>query len=151
MAIRPYLFATFLPSLLLAACATPPATSAAQIEVDRQILEASQKIQAAQADLYRAGALNHPTKKKPTPISGNQQRIDVTWQGDALQLLNKLAHDRGLAFAFTGVRLPLPVSIDVKDAPYSNVLDMVRAQIGYRASIMQEQDRVVLQFNRPQC
>lgn len=150
MTMPRYPLITFLIGLALTGCATQQKTDNAQVEIDRQILEASQKIQSAQADLYQAGALNQPTTKLPISIVDNQQRVTLSWQGDALQLLNKLAHDRRLAFSFMGVRMPLPVNIDVKDAPYDTVMQMVRAQIGYRAEISQYPDKLVLQFNRPQ-
>jgi len=150
MSLSRFPLAVLLASLVLTGCATQQKVDNAQSEIDRQILEASQKIQAAQADLYQAGALNQPTKKLSISIVDNQQRVTVSWQGDALQLLNKLAHDRGLTFSFMGVRMPLPINIDVKDASYDSVIQMLRAQIGYRADINQTPDKLVLQFNRPQ-
>ena len=150
MAMPHYTLAGLLIGLALTGCATQPNTSNGQAEIDRQILDASQKIQSAQADLYQAGALNQATTKVPVSITDNQHRVTLSWQGDALQLLNKLAHDRGLAFSFMGVRMPLPVNIDVKDASYDAVMQMVRAQIGYRADVTQYPDKLVLQYNRPQ-
>jgi defect-in-organelle-trafficking protein DotD len=150
MAMPRYTLVGLLIGLALTGCATQPNTVNAQTEIDRQILDASQKIQSAQADLYQAGALNQATKKVPVSITDNQHGVTLSWQGDALQLLNKLAHDRGLAFSFMGVRMPLPVNIDVKDASYDAVMQMVRAQIGYRADVTQYPDKLVLQYNRPQ-
>ncbi|WP_321959538.1 DotD/TraH family lipoprotein [Burkholderia cenocepacia] len=150
MATPRYPLAGLLIGLALTGCATPPKTDNAQVEIDRQILDASQKIQSAQADLYQAGALNQATTKLPVLIVDDQHRVTLSWQGDALQLLNKLAHDRGLAFSFMGVRMPLPVNIDVKDASYDAVMQMVRAQIGYRADVTQYPSKLVLQYNRPQ-
>lgn len=140
--------------LALAGCATPPKTgtetTSAQSEVDREILEASRRIQTAQADLYQAGALNQDTSKPSVPILDDQQHVTLSWQGDALQLLTKLTRDRGIALSVMGVHMPLPVNIDVRDAPYSTVIDMLRAQVGYRADISQQADKLVLQYNRPQ-
>lgn len=139
--------------LALAGCATQPKTgteTSAQSEVDREILEASRKIQTAQADLYQAGALNHDTSKQSVPILDDQQHVTLSWQGDALQLLTKLTRDRGIALSVMGVHMPLPVNIDVRDAPYGTVIDMLRAQVGYRADISQQADKLVLQYNRPQ-
>lgn len=139
-------------SLVLAGCAAtkPKPTPNAQGEVDRQILEASRKIQLAQAELYQAGAVNQETTKVSIPITGDQQHVTLSWQGDALQLVTKLARDRGLGLSVMGVRMPLPVNIDVKNAPYSTVIQMLGAQIGYRAEISQQSDKLVLQYNRPQ-
>jgi defect-in-organelle-trafficking protein DotD len=140
-------------SLVLAGCATTkPKTTPnnAQVEVDRQILEASRKIQFAQAELYQAGAVNQETTKVPIPITDDRQHVTLSWQGDALQLVTKLARDRGLDLSVMGVRMPLPVNIDVKNTPYSTVIQMLRAQIGYRAEISEQSDTLVLQYNRPQ-
>ncbi|KNH09807.1 IncI1 plasmid conjugative transfer protein TraH [Candidatus Burkholderia brachyanthoides] len=150
MATLRYPLTALLIGLALTGCATQPKVDSAQTEIDRQILEASQKIQTTQADLYKAGVLNQETAKQPVSIGDNQHPITLTWQGDALQLLNKLAHDRGLGFSFMGVRMPLPVNIDVKNASYDAVMQMVRSQIGYRADVTQYPDKLVLQYNRPQ-
>lgn len=150
MSMPRYTLSALLAGFALTGCASQPKVDHAQAEIDRQILEASQKIQAAQADLYQAGAINQETTKPPVSITNDSQRITLSWQGDALQLLAKLAHDRGLAFSFMGVRMPLPVNVDVKDMSYDAVMQMLRAQIGYRADINQSPDRLVLQYNRPQ-
>jgi len=56
----------------------------------------------------------------------------------------------GLSFATAGVKLPLPVNLSVKDEPFRGLLQLLRAQIGYRAAVRQEGDRIVLAYNRPQ-
>ncbi|CAG9261013.1 Conjugal transfer protein TraH [Burkholderia diffusa] len=168
----------------LAGCATPPKPANAQAEIDRQILSAAQKIQAAQADLYQAGAINQVVNRPPEHINqagainqvvnrppehinqagainqvvnrppehiiDDRNRVTLWWQGDAIQLLDKLAHDRGLTFSYIGVRMPLPVNVNVENETYDTILRLVRTQIGYRAQITRDQDRLVLQFNRPQ-
>lgn len=152
MATRRFSLAILSISFALAGCGTTQhkTTSNAQVEVDRQILEASRKIQSAQAELYQAGAINQETTKPSIPITYDQQHVTLSWQGDALQLVTKLALDHGLGLSTMGVRMPLPVNIDVKNAPYSTVIQMLRAQVGYRAEISQQSDKLVLQYNRPQ-
>lgn len=135
--------------LALAGCAVQPVADNAQAEVDRQILEASQKILNSQAALYKAGALNQPVPVRPATVPEDQQRITLSWQGDALQLLDKLAHERGQVFSVIGLRMALPVNIEVSGAPYDSVMDMLRAQIGYRAEISQSAEKLVLQYNAP--
>lgn len=132
----------------LAGCAGDnPAPKSADADIDLQILEASRKIQAAQAGLYQAGVM----ARKPMTYAGpdTTQLITVSWAGDALQLLAKLAHDHGLSFAFMGVRLPLPVRVDVQDATIETVLAQLRAQVGYRAQIVEQGDTLMLQYNSP--
>ncbi|MRU28330.1 DotD/TraH family lipoprotein [Xylella fastidiosa] len=150
MATPRYTLTSLFICLAFTGCATQPKAENAQVQIDRQILDASQKIQSAQAELYQAGALNQATTKLPLSIVDDQHRVTLSWQGDALQLLNKLAHDRGLTFSFIGLRMPLPVNIDVKDVSYDDVIQLIRTQIGYRANITQYTHKMVLQYNQPQ-
>jgi len=146
--MRWFRFPFFVGLAILAGCAwhSPPVQSA-DTDIDSQILEATQKIQGAQANLYQAGVM----ARQPMVYAGlgTTQLITLTWHGDALQLLAKLAHDHRLAFAFTGVRLPLPVRIDVHDASIETVLAQLRAQIGYRAQIVEQGEMLTLQYNPP--
>lgn len=139
----------------LAGCATapPPSTGPgddAQATVDRQIFAAAEKIQRAQAALYQAGALDSAVPPAASEIKDDEQRVSLTWKGDAAELAQQLARDRGLGFVTTGVRLPLPVNLTVTDEPFRGVLQLLRAQIGYRAAITWQADRVMLEYNRPQ-
>ena len=120
----------------------------AQGEVDRQILEASRKIERMQLQLVQAGAQNPAPKTVPVGVLSNDQTISLKWKGDAYQLLSKLAAEHGLKFVAIGVRLPLPVAIHVKNQPFEAVLDVIRAQTGYRASVVQSANKLTLQFNR---
>ncbi|NWC89948.1 DotD/TraH family lipoprotein [Pseudomonas reactans] len=139
--------------LLLAAglggCATKPNSVDAQTEIDRLILDSARTIQAAQADLYQAGALNKPATPPVARIFSGQQPITFAWKGDAHLLLQTLAQDRGLSFSTVGLRLPLPLNMDVKDMPFDTVLTQVSAQIGYRASIDKGTSSLVLRYTRP--
>lgn len=137
---------------VLGGCAAPPQitrTDNAQGEVDRHILEASRKIERMQRQLVQAGALNQQVKTVPISIGSDEQPLSISWKGDAFQLLEKLAADRGLAFASIGVRLPLPVAINVQDETFEGVLEAIQAQTAYRASVVKTADKVTLQFNRP--
>ena len=150
MPIRIPLFLT-VAAILLAGCATPtPVAHDTRTDIDQQILDAAKKIQAAQTELYQAAAINRESEKPAIAITENEQLITIAWQGDALQLLNKLAHDRGLQFTSLGIKQSLPVNVDVKASPFTDVLDQVRAQVGYRATVTQYPDKLMLQYNRPQ-
>lgn len=137
----------------LAGCASPAKTTTTDLntEIDRQLLDAAAKIQVLQAELYQAGVLS---RRPPPTQSGSldaSQAITLAWQGDALQLLSRLARDRGLQFAFMGVRQPLPVNVNVRLATFDTVLAQVRAQVGYRAEITLQPDTLVLHFNAPRA
>lgn len=133
----------------LAGCATKSNPADAQTEIDRLILDSARTIQAAQADLYQAGALSKPANPSAARIFSGQQPISFTWKGDAYLLLQTLAQDRGFSFSTVGLRLPLPLNMDVKDMPFDTVLTQVSAQIGYRASIDRGTTSLVLRYSRP--
>ena len=105
-------------ALALGGCASKKPDESAQQLIDQQILEASQRIEMAQADLYQQGAINsRVVMRLPSTIVDDKQRVSLKWQGDAVELLAALARDRGLEFSFMGVRMPLPVDIDVNKVP----------------------------------
>lgn len=148
---------TLVAAAALAGCASTPketptaATPAeAQALVDAQIMEAAAKIQRAQAELFQAAALNEAVPPQPADIRDDGQPVTLSWRGDAAELLRRLARDRGLNFASAGVRLPLPVKISVRNEPFAGVLQLLRAQIGYRAVVSQVGDRIILEYSRPQ-
>lgn len=136
----------------LGGCASPPVEKSdkAQAEVDRQIMDASRKIERMQLQLVQAGALNQTPRTIPVAALGEDQAISISWRGDAYQLLAKLASDRRLEFESIGVRLPLPVAIKIQDQSFDAVLDAIRAQTGYRADVLKSGGKLTLRFNRPQ-
>ena len=151
MDLNRYPFVALLAAIALTGCASKQPDVSAQALIEQQILEASQKIEAAQVDLYQAGALNsRVVMRYPNTNLDDKQFVTIDWQGDAVQLLTKLAQDRGERFEYMGLRLPLPVNIKVNGVQYQAVLSMLRAQIGYRAAITETPGKLVLQYNRPQ-
>ena len=85
----------------------------------------------------------------PLPVSvirADTDRLTFSWNGDAVELLNALARARGLAFSYAGVRLPLPVDIEVQSMTYANVLRTIEMQTAWRASLMTYPGQMVLQF-----
>ncbi|WP_137808375.1 DotD/TraH family lipoprotein [Pseudomonas sp. G(2018)] len=133
----------------LTGCATKSNPADVQTEIDRLILDSARTIQAAQADLYKAGALSKPANPTPARIFSGQQPLTFTWKGDAYLLLQTLAQDRGFSFSSVGSRLPLPLNMDVKDMPFDMVLTQISAQIGYRASVDKGVTSLVLRYSRP--
>jgi defect in organelle trafficking protein DotD len=137
--------------ILLAGCAsTPQADAPAPAAIiDQQILEAASKVQAAQAELYRVGALNQPVAVPAVLDAGQATGITLSWKGDALALLGKLAAERGMDFSPLGTPLPLPVVVNVSGASFEQVINQLRSQVGYRATIELSDNVVRLQYNRP--
>lgn len=136
----------------LSGCATQkPQFTATEADavVQENLQEAAEKIQLSQAELYQAGMLSQQGLKRPVRVTADLQPVSIDWSGDAKQLLNKLASDRGLDFYMTGVEQPLPVVIEVENKPYDEVVQMVQAQVGYRAQITQDSNALALKYQRP--
>lgn len=144
-----HLLALAITASLLSGCATTQKEEDAQVEIDRLILDSARTIQAAQADLYKAAALSKPAAT-PQRIYSDTQPLSFTWKGDAFLLLQTLAQERGYNFQVEGLRLPLPLNMDVKDQPFAAVLDAVRAQVGYRANVTASLGRITLSYQKPQ-
>ncbi|MGJ3289491.1 DotD/TraH family lipoprotein [Klebsiella sp. PL-2018] len=87
-----------------------------------------------------------PSSAVPT----NSDRVSFDQEGDAVELLAALARVRGLAFSYSGVRLPLPVSLHVRDMTWENALRLVTAQTAWRASIQQMPGLLHLSFQPPE-
>jgi defect-in-organelle-trafficking protein DotD len=108
-----------------------------------------QSIQNASATFSMSGAVNEPGISFGAQILANSQRVTVDWDGDAIELLSQLAHQRGLSFAYTGVRLPLPMTIHVQNSTFENVLRIIRTQIDWRAQLDQQAAEMRLYFMLP--
>uniref|UniRef100_UPI0011A0F4EC DotD/TraH family lipoprotein n=1 Tax=Yersinia aldovae TaxID=29483 RepID=UPI0011A0F4EC len=104
-----------------------------------------------QAELYQYGAINQQKTGLTKPIYFDNQLINLNWNGDAVVLLGQLATQRGYSFDSTGVKLPLPITIQVKNMGYSDVLDRIQMQIGYRAGIVFDSNKraVFLNYTSP--
>lgn len=122
----------------------------AQQLVDNQIREEAIKITLAQNELYQAGAINRTRFKIPSVINANSQNVTVNWQGDAYELLAQMAKQRGLRFSSQGVKLPLPLNIDVGGATFDGVLALIRQQTQYRATITQKPTELQLVYLTPE-
>lgn len=140
--------------LMLAGCSSHSAKEkeiSAQQLVDQEIREQAITIKLAQDELYQAGAINRTRYKFPTVINANSQYVRVTWQGDAYELLGQLAKQRGLQFTSQGIKLPLPLNIDVggSKVTFEQLLTLIRQQTQYRATINQKPGELQLLYLTP--
>lgn len=140
-----------LSSFVFASCSAKKhdASESAQVKIDKMILDAAIKVQASQAALFQAGALNSVSLKPSLDLDVRENLYSIIWYGDAIELLTKMAHDQKIKFKFTGVRLPLPVAIKSIDASYDDTLSLIKSQIGYRAELTQSDGSMFLKFNHP--
>ncbi len=100
--------------------------------------------------LHQSGAINQKAAQLPGRFTANSDRLSLTWEGDAIELLAQLARQRGLNFAYSGVRLPLPVSVHVENITFENLLREVEMQIGWRATLRQQPLELHLYFSLPE-
>ncbi|PHM37620.1 hypothetical protein Xmau_03838 [Xenorhabdus mauleonii] len=134
-------------SVILAGCQQKPMAS--QYHPPKSLTLSIQQMQELRQELHQKGALEKAITQFPTKISSNSQRITITWDGDAIELLSQIAHQRGLVFAYTGVRLPLPISVHEQDITFENLLRVIRTQIDWRAQLEQNPVELRLYFMLP--
>ena len=84
-----------------------------------------------------------PARRQP---AGSQRAGSFDWEGDALELLSELARLRGQQFSYSGVRLPLPVSLHVRDMTFADALRLTEAQTAWRAVLSQSAGRLHLSY-----
>lgn len=101
----------------------------------------------AQYQLWDKGTNSSiPTIMSSSAISANSDSISFDWDGDGIELLAELSRQRGQQFSYSGVRLPLPVSLHVRAITYSNVLRLIEAQTAWRATILQHPGLLQVNF-----
>ncbi|SPW71134.1 lipoprotein [Escherichia coli] len=79
-------------------------------------------------------------------LQAHSGRVSFDWEGDALELLSELARLRGQQFSYSGVRLPLPVSLHVRDMTFADALRLTEAQTAWRAVLSQSAGRLHLSY-----
>lgn len=135
-----------LAAVLLSGCQAPSVHTAPALT---KASDDAAHIRTTQQELYLHGALNQKAPVTPGRLSANSDRLSVDWEGDAIELLSQLARQRGLHFAYTGVRLPLPVSVHVSNVTFENLLRQLETQIGWRATVKQHPLELHLYFALP--
>jgi len=137
---------TFVAGLLLSGCQMPKTDqAAASWALDKQTTAMAR----TQQQLHQAGAINQKAQRFPPVISSDTQRLDLDWQGDALELLAQLARQRGLLFAYSGVRLPLPVNVNARYLRFDDLLHQLETQIQWRATLKKSSNALHLYFALP--
>lgn len=137
---------------LLTGCQQPP-PPAAPASVNRH--GAASTVAVARHAQYRlwdqgmSGSLTANSASHPS-LAANSDTVSFDWDGDAVELLTSLARTRGLQFNYSGVRLPLPVSIHVRSMTFSNALRLVEAQTAWRATLSQHPGLLQLTFMKPE-
>lgn len=115
---------------MLTACASPPplATQDDTPGVRVSILQAAVRADAKKAEMADAVT--------PASLAGN--RMSVIWEGDAAEILSRIAAAQKLNFKHTGPqpRLALPVFIKLRDVTLTDALTAIGEQCGGRADVV---------------
>lgn len=138
--------ATAVAALLLSACQQPLrhcTTSGAA-----QNAQKVETIRVQQYQLWNASMMNTQTTLPEDSIRTNSTRVSLDWDGDATELLAQLARQRGLEFNYSGVRLPLPLNIHVRNITFQNLMRIIDSQTAWRATTHQYPGLLQLEFMR---
>jgi defect-in-organelle-trafficking protein DotD len=104
------------------------------------------RVALQQETLWMEGAINTRSALPTDAIRAQGDLVAVDWSGDAVELLSHLASQRGQRFAWTGVRLPLPVNLKVNSITYANLLRLIEMQTAWRATLVQLPGQLTLAF-----
>lgn len=138
------LIITALP-VLLCGCQLPP-QKPVPVVAHPQIVTPAPRPVLQQQQLWVEGDMNGSSPLPVSVIRADSDRVTLSWNGDAVELLTVLARARGQVFSYAGVRLPLPLDIDVQGVTYANLLRIIEMQTAWRATIMTYPGQMVLQF-----
>ncbi|WP_157721070.1 DotD/TraH family lipoprotein [Burkholderia ubonensis] len=130
----------------IAGCAQPPvAVDTTGRMLDAQLNESAQKIDRLLGDISRAGGLSALAPRSGS-VTINGDLVTVQWQGDAPEVLRKLADAKGLKFAVMGRAVPIPVSIDTTNSNFVQVLENIGTQLGARADVVLRTDTLEIHY-----
>lgn len=130
-------------TLILAGCASAPQAPTPVVSAEPAPLERSAKnIERMMVELNRLESGLTAAKMRAAG-----EPVTITYSGDAVNLVDRLAKLTNRVFLVTGRHpAPLPVSLDVQDRPVEEVLYLVGVQLGKRADILLDRDRIELRY-----
>ncbi|ORM59648.1 conjugal transfer protein TraH [Pantoea brenneri] len=144
------IFSACLCAFLLAGCQSATGNyngrDVKQAEQPHPAADAKNRVKLQLQQLWLEGDMNGASSLPFAAIRADSDRITLSWNGDAVELLSALARARGQTFSYTGVRLPLPLDIDVQSITYANLLRIIQMQTAWRAALVTYPGQMVLQF-----
>lgn len=125
--------------------------SAMNANQDTQTANSASQLSAARVAMQRQQLWMEGTTRTGAPvpvaeIRSDSDRVTLRWDGDAIELLRALAWARGDEFSYVGVRLPLPVNIDVQYVTYANLMRIIEMQTAWRATLRRYPGQMVMEF-----
>lgn len=127
--------------VLLSGCQTIPADNG------KTDISGSDKQKVSHDSQQRTAiALTEKNALRAGKITANSQFLSVDWDGDAIELLSQMAHQRGIVLRISGVRLPLPVNLHETDITFNTLLRLIRTQTAWRTTVTQHADALEVLF-----
>lgn len=123
----------------------PPAVDATGRMLDSQLNDSAQKIDRLLGDISRAGGISAVVPKTGHVVVKGDL-VTVQWQGDAPEVLRKLAEAKGMKFAVMGRPVPAPISIDTTNTNFVQVLENIGTQLGGRADVVLKTDALEIHY-----
>lgn len=123
--------------VLLTACATPPV----EVPDNAPGVRMSIKQAIARADEYKTAMKDAAV---PASLAGNT--MTVNWEGEAAEILKRIAVAQKLDFKITGPspRLQLPVFVKLRQASLAEALAAIGEQCGGRADVVLTESTIEL-------
>lgn len=138
-----------LASACVAGCAAPqPSVDPTARMLDTQFGESAQKIDRLLGEISKAGALS-ARAQKVGQVAVTGDLVTVRWQGDAPEVLKRLADAKGLSYASAGRAVPLPVSLEATNTPFLDVLQNIGTQLGGRADVVLKTNALEIRYLAP--
>ena len=136
-------------ALALAGCAGLNSANS----VDQQVRATENEVIAAQIDAALARVSDQPMwsngmDNRAAFASFATEHINVSYQGDAANLLKAIAAARGLGFSVTGPQphIPIFVFVETNGQPYIDFLTDLDRQFGQRADIVLGDTKLELRY-----
>ena len=124
--------------LSLSGCAAPGGNitqTAAGTQLDQELDTSARNIDRVLDNIALAGGISGVTRQAGV-VSVSGQLITVHWEGNASEVLRKIAQAKGLTFSESGRPLPCPVAIDATNTDFISVLKNIGTQLGGRADVV---------------
>lgn len=130
--------AAILGAVLLAGCAHSPLAPAISSEQQAQNIAMQHQIDAALGRVNDLPRWSKSLDDRAAFASFASDRVSVSYQGSAADLLKAIAAARNLSFKVTGSspHMPIFVFVEAVDQPFEDFLRDLNAQFGQRADIV---------------
>ena len=114
--------------------------------LDTQLNESAHRIDVLLGDISQAGGISAVAPRSGVVlVSGNF--ITVRWNGDAPEVLRKIAEAKGLKFSVSGKPVASPIAIDATNTDFVDVLQNIGTQLGARADVVLKSDALELRYH----